>query len=273
MVIMVIFTFSDYRSYLIDYIPRLPKKGRGEVAKIAVHLGVHPTLVSMVLSGSRDFTYEQALDLSTYLKHDEIEERYFLLLVQYARAGNQRLKLHFKKEIDLVRAKAARVSKNMEYDTQIAEADRVVFYSSWIYSAVRLYCSISDEGKTAKEVSERFQLSAQRAEEVLDFLMSVGLVDEEKGRFKIDINLTFLEFGSIHLPRHHMNWRLKAMQKSDHVSDSELMLTCPMSISKDDFSVVRREINSALKKISKIIKDSPAEEVACLNIDLFWVEK
>jgi hypothetical protein len=104
-------------------------------------------------------------------------------------------------------------------------------------------------------------------------MLESGLVVLEKSRYKMGISRTFLENHSPHLPKHHMNWRAKSIQKSDHVSEEELMFTFPHSISKKDFQEVREILLEALKKISLIVKESPADDVACLNIDLFWLEK
>lgn len=69
--------------------------------------------------------------------------------------------------------------------------------------------------------------------------------------------------------KHHTNWRMKAVQKMDTRESAELFFTSPMSISVKDFDVIRERLNIALKGIVDIAKESPAEEVVCLNIDFF----
>jgi hypothetical protein len=51
------------------------------------------------------------------------------------------------------------------------------------------------------------------------------------------------------------------------------MITAPMSISVEDFHRIREMLTTLMASLSQKIKDSPAEEVACLNIDFFRVEK
>jgi len=65
----------------------------------------------------------------------------------------------------------------------------------------------------------------------------------------------------------------KSLQQADQITEKELMFTSPISISKQDFEKVREQIVMFLKGFSKVVKDSPAEEIACLNIDLFWIQK
>ncbi len=270
---MSIFQFSSYRTYLKDYIAHLPKRGRGELSKIATEINIHPTLLSMVISGDRELTVEQGFDLSKYLQHTDLESEYFLLLVQLDRAGNQRLKTHLKEKIQRIKSEATKISNRFEHDKKLSDEEKTIFYSSWIYSAIRLYCSTSESGKTINEIIERFQIPRIRVVKVLNFLVTSGLVIQENDRFSLGVSRTFLENNSPHLPRHHMNWRSKAMQKSDHISEDELMFSFPHSVSKENFQQIREILADSLKKISLIVKDSPAEDIGCLNIDLFWIEK
>ena len=92
---MNIYIYSNYSTFLRNYIKGLPKNGRGEINRIAENLRVHPTLVSQVLGGSKDFSLEQAHILSKYLGLNSMESDYFLLLVQKARAGTTDLKNYF----------------------------------------------------------------------------------------------------------------------------------------------------------------------------------
>lgn len=270
---MSIFHFSNYRDYLSAHIKSLPHGGRGEITRIAKALNVQSTVVSMVFSGSRDFSIEQAMDLSVYLQHTDIEAEYFLLMVQIARASHHKLKMHFQKRLKNIQKEANKIENRFEHEKKLSEHDRAVFYSSWIYSAVRLFASLTENGKTLPEIMDRFDLPRARALGILEFLKSTGLIIENQERYQMGISRTYLEQGSPHLPRHHMNWRLKSLQKSDRISESELMFTFPMSLSREDFLIIRDELSEVLKKVSKIVKDSPPDDIACLNIDLFWLEK
>jgi hypothetical protein len=69
--------------------------------------------------------------------------------------------------------------------------------------------------------------------------------------------------------RHHVNWRLKAIEHYEKLSDSELGFTAPLTISKKDFDIVREEILKFIQDLSKRVEKSDSEIVACLNIDWF----
>jgi uncharacterized protein (TIGR02147 family) len=239
---------------------------------MSAHLKVNSTLLSMVLAGDRDLSYEQAFDLASYLELTELEREFFLLLVQHERAGNVRLKTHLKERLEKVRGEANKMVNRIAHEKQLDEKVRATYYSSWIFAAIRIYCSTREKGRTVAEICERFQLPRTRAVEVLSFLKDNGLVTEDGDRYQMATSLIFLEQGSPHLPRHHANWRMKALQKADHLPAKELMFTFPLSISKADFEKVREELATAIAKISEIVKESPAEDVACMNVDFFWLE-
>jgi len=269
---MSLYSYSDYRRFLIDHIAKLPKKGRGELSRMAHELGVHSTLMSLILSGERELTLEQAYDLAAYLQFTEMENEYFVLLVQFQRAGNHRYKAHVKKKIEEIRAESAKISNRFEHESKLSEEQRSLFYSSWIYSAIRLFTDTKPVGVSVEDIAERFRLNRPQVMAVLEFLLSCGLVKQNKDLYQMGTQRTFLEQGSPHLIKHHSNWRIKAVQKADRVSNSELMFTSPMSLSKQDFELIREDLAELLKKISKVVKDSSAEEIACLNIDMFWID-
>jgi uncharacterized protein (TIGR02147 family) len=266
------FQHSNYRTYLKDRLSNMPKAGRGEIGRMAVALNVHSTLISLVMSGERDLNQEQAFDLCAYLELTEAETEYFCLLVQRERAGNKRYESHLLNKLKKLRTESQKIQNRFEHDKKITEEERSTFYSHWIYSAVRLYCSTHESGRNLDQIIERFQIPRPRALEILSFLQSAGLVSESGGRYTMHVKRTFLEQGSPHLPRHHTNWRLRALTYADSLTDKELMFTSPMSLSRQDFGKLREMIAELLKNTSEVVKDSPAEDVACLNVDLFWVK-
>jgi uncharacterized protein (TIGR02147 family) len=270
---MSLFEFDNYRSYLRDYIKSLPRKGRGELSNIAKHLNINTTLLSQIMSGTREFTQEQAYSLSLYLGHLELEMDYFSLLVQIERAATVDLREHLQRKISAIKKESLKLSRRMTYDKKLSDQERSVFYSSWIYSAVHIFTSLNDKGVTLEEISKRFSLTKTKTAEVLQFLAQAGIVIEKTGRYKPGLQSTFVEQGSPHLLKHHSSWRVKAIQKSEALTDAELMVTGQYSLSKKDFLALREKFTDLVKHISEAIKVSDPEEIVCLNIDWFLLDK
>lgn len=269
---MSLFDCLDYRKYLRIYISGLAKGGRGELSKMAKHLGINSTHMSQVMSGIRELTPDQTFDLSTYLGHTEMEADYFSLLVQIERARSHSLKRSLEKKRDVLNKSSRNLAVRIPHDRQLSADERGVFYSSWIYSTVHLFTSLTDEGVLLSEIASRFSISKTKANQVIQFLLSIGVVNENQGRFKMGTKSTHIQQGSTHLLKHYSNWRLKALQKSEDLSDEELMFSGQYSLSHTDFTVLREQIVEFLKKVNKVVQDSPAEDLACLNLDWFWIK-
>src|SRR4051812_25961989 len=110
---MSVFQFDEYKAYVQQWIRTKPQGGRGEVMKIAAALGVHSTLVSQVLKGSKDFTLEQAHALSGHIGLTDLEREYLLALVQRDRAGTAELKRFFIAQLDKLKRQSLRISQRI----------------------------------------------------------------------------------------------------------------------------------------------------------------
>lgn len=247
-----------------------PKKGRGEVTKLAAELNISATLVSQVLSGEKCFTLEQAQVLKEYLHLSEVETDYMMLLVLQERSGTTELKKHWEAQINKKKKEALSLSTQIAKDGSFTPEEECVFYSSTIYSLVRLYTSVGGKGKSLTDICERFGLSRREASDILKFLTDAGLCEKRQERFFLGRKRTHLDVKSIHRSRQHINWRLKAIQHSQKLTDEELMYTASVSLSKGDFVTLRYEMVEFIKRFLDKVHSSPEEELACFNIDFFW---
>ncbi len=269
----MIFQFMDYHSYLKGYLRQLPKGGFGEATKIARHLGVSSTYVSQVLGGSKELSLEQAITLSAYLGLSEIESDYFFYLVHHERAGTQDLKKYCRNKLESLKKKSLKLVNRVEAKRSLSDQEKSVFYSSPLYSSIHVYCSTHKKGRTLDEIAKRFEITRAKSAEVMRFLTESGLCIESENYFQTGTQGTHLEFGSPHLLKHHTNWRLRAIQSAENLSEDELMYTVTVGLSEKDFIYLREEMTSFIKKFLDRIHPSPSEEIACFNMDWFRIRK
>lgn len=269
----MILNYTDYREFLRDYISQLPKKGRGEISKISQALSVSPTLISQVLTGDKQLSPEQCFKLSEYLGLSPPEADYFLILLQEDRAGTKELKEYYQKKSAALKVEGLKISNRVIAKKNLSEEEKSIFYSSPLFSAIRLFTSTSDQGKNLDEISSRFDLPRSKAASFLQFLTESGLVVEENGKYKMGPQSTHLESASRHFQKHHSNWRLRSAQYCENLAETELMYTAPVSISEKDFEILREEMVDFIKNFLKRVHASPAEEIACFNLDWFWIRK
>jgi uncharacterized protein (TIGR02147 family) len=260
---------ENYRAFIREYLQKRSPNGRGEIAKLALFIGVHPTFVSQVLTGKREFNLEQSFSTAEFLDLTETETKYFLLLLQKERAGTQALKGYFKKELEILKKSLLEIPNRLNEHRNLSETEKAIFYSSWIYSAIRLFCSV-ERGKKLEEIVEHFAINRKRAIHILDFLCEKNLCVKNGDRYLMGSQHTHIAIDSPFAIRHHMNWRTKALQLHETRTEEELVFTAPMSVSVKDFNVIREKLIECFKDVVEVAKASEAEDVAFLNIDWLW---
>jgi uncharacterized protein (TIGR02147 family) len=263
-----IFEFRDYKKLLLDRIKAMPKEGRGQMLKISKHLRVHPSLLSQILKGEKDLTQEQALSFTGYLGFTPAETEYFMTLVLEARSGTQELKKFYSESLKKLRRDSESLDSRLEDNTTLPDAIQTRFYSQWYYSAIRLLTSIPGY-QNIDSIAERLRLPRKTVSEAISFLLESGLCVEERGSIKLGPQSTHIKSSSPLSLMHHMNWRLQCIQQLPFTEKTDLLFTSPASVSKKDFKRIREFLLDAIESCATIVKDSPAEELALLNID--WI--
>ncbi|MDG0817192.1 TIGR02147 family protein [Bdellovibrio svalbardensis] len=268
---MSIFEFNDYKAFLRSEIKKRPGAGRGELSRLSEFLGINATMVSQVMSGPKDFTLEQAKKIAEYFVLPKVETDFFITLIQIERAGTQDLKNYFREKRDEIKKESLKISNRIVSEKRLTDLERSIFYSSHLYSAIHLFCSVGN-GQSLESILKKFEISRQRAQEILQFLLSNGLCIQKNGLYMMGTQSTHVEKGSPFLIKHHSNWRIAAIQKSENIADNEMMFTANISLSQKDFAKIRETLMQTIQEISETVKASPAEEIANLNIDLFWID-
>ena len=267
-----IYEYKDYKQFLLTSLRRLPNHGRGQLSKLAKYLKTSPVAISQILRGVRDFTHEQALEVSEYFQLSELESEYFIMLVLHSRAGTFKLKKKLELQLDQIRIKSQTIKARVPKSSELDEKARNKFYSQWYYSGIRLITSI-DSYNTIEKISAKLNISVSRVREVMEFLLQYGLCIEDRGQFKMGPKSTHIEASSPLVTRHHTNWRLKALENMENLSAEELFYTGPMTLSRSSMKKIRAELVTCIENSTREAIDSSSENLACLNIDFFHLKR
>lgn len=263
---MIIYDYVDYIKFLSQALGETGKR-TGLKSKLAEHVGCQTAFVSQVLSGTNHFSLEHAERITQFFKMDEEASHYFMLLVQCERAGSHTLKGYFQKQINQLRIKREKIAGRVPSDNFIISAEaQNQYYSSWIFGAVHVALSIP-RLQTPKALSEHFNLSLVKIEEVLRFLEEAGLAVRSNSKWLIGPYHTHLAKSSAHLIRHHANWRIKSLTSLDEPRDDDLHYSLVCSLSKIDLAELRKQTLSFIESTVSTIKNSPEEELAVFNVD------
>ncbi|MBA2404692.1 MAG: DUF4423 domain-containing protein [Bdellovibrionales bacterium] len=266
-----IFDYLDYKMFISSWVSSRPKKGRGEYLKMAKAMSMHTTQVSQVFKSSRELTLEQADALSDYLKLPYLEKRYFLDLVNFQRAGTQKLKSFYKKSLKDIKGESDQLKNRLKVKKTFSETEKAIYYADSIYSEAHLLTTIP-KMNSLESISKRLKKDPGYVEEILQFLLETGLVKMGPKGLEVGDNQIHIDAQSPHVLHHHRNWRLKALQKQSLREANDLFYTGPMTLSREDFEKCKEILRLSLENIYKIIEPSPSENLYCLNFDFFEVD-
>lgn len=263
-----LFEFENYKAYLKQVLDSKPGRGRGERTRMAEAIGCHTAYISLVLNKDVHFSPEQAAQLNRYLNHSTEESRFFLLLVQLARAGTPLLKSHFKEEISRIRQSRLDLKNRLEFKKALSIEDQATYYSAWYYAAVHVLVSVPG-CRTREGLARYLGLSPRRISEILRFLSSAGLVQQHGDQYQVGNT-------SIHLPadsplhaKHHTNWHLRALQALEEPRELDLHYSSAVSLAKEDLPKVRSILVQAIEEIRKVVRDSKEDTAYCYMLSLF----
>lgn len=268
---MDIFNFSDYREIIRSWVADRPQKGRGEYQKMATLLAIPASVLSQTLSGQRELGADSAYLLSEYMGLVGIERDYFVTLAQTEKAANHKFKSYLKNKLKGLKEESTNASKRVAHERTLNEKDQQIFYSSWMYQAVRLRCDFK-KGAHFDELHQELKIPQERLSEILEFLVRTGLVISEGSHYVMGPSRTFVGRDSPMLSRHHTNWRIKSLDKVASLSKEEFMFTCPIACSTKDYEKIREKFTAMIQEIYDTVKDSESQELAYVGIDLFRVK-
>lgn len=266
---MVVFEYHEYKKCVNDWIGSQPHGGHGQLRKLALYLEINSVVMSQVFRGHRDLTLEQALGVTKFMGHSELERDYFLLLVQKNRAGSYELKSVFEKQLDTLRVTAQSLKNRVKHQ-KFSDEDKATFYSQWYYSAVRLGISIPSLG-TVSAIADHLKLDRPLIAKVVEFLLRHKLIVQDQVGMKMGPQVTHVGHDSPFVNRHHTNWRLKSLQAMENITDLDLYYTGPMALSENAANEIRKLLVDLVEKSTKKAANSDSEVLRCLNIDWFGV--
>ena len=158
----------------------------------------------------------------------------------------------------------------MKKKKKLDEDALALYYSNWQYIAIWLSTSV--EGlNTIEDISSHFNIEPLKVMRIIDFLVDTGLCASKAGKYHVGVTRTHLDSTSPLVTRHHTNWRMKAIENFEKLDPQELAFTAPLTISREDFKVLKSDILDFIELTSKKVKKTTPELVACLNIDLFKI--
>jgi uncharacterized protein (TIGR02147 family) len=263
-----IFEYKSYKSYLLDWIALTPANGRGQRKLLAQAIGCQTPFITQVLNGDYHFSPEQAEACSRWLGLSIPEGEFFLLLVMKERAGTKSLELMIERQLAERRESETQLKKRLGISDSLSNEDHIQYYSSWHYPAIHM-ALLNPALRTLEALHAYFALPLPRLLAVLDFLLEKKLIRAKSGQYEVMKPVIHLDKDSPLLPKHHTNWRLRAIEAVESRAAGNFHYSGVISVSADDFEWIKGKLAQALEASIDRLRNSPDERVGCLNIDLF----
>ncbi len=267
-----IFEFSDYKAYLETVEAHRKAYERGFRSRLADFLGCKSGYISHVLNGDADFSLEQALKVAKFLHLKSKEQKYMLLLVEFARAGDHELKAHFENELRALKEEYLNIKEHVGDSHILDEANQSIYYSSWHYLAVHVLSSLP-EYNDAKSISNALKIPEDVVGRVLLFLINSNIITDTKGKLKPGLTQVHLNRESPLIRQHHTNWRISAIQSLMNDNKTDLHYSTVSTLSLSDADALRSDMVKLIEHYVATIVPSKEETMFGFNLDFYSLIK
>ena len=249
-----IYQFQDYRLFLKAWVKH-QKNSWGLWARLSKAANCQPAYFTQAMK---------------YLNLNQQETEYFLLLLEYQRAGTKNLSTFYFKKISNIQKERQDLSNRLKRKNVEVTLDANLYYSTWYWSALHVITTIP-EFQTTQSIAQKLCIPIETATRCLKSLEEQGLITQDSNRWK-------WISGDIHIPKnspligmHHKNWRDKAVQDSLEPKTEGIHYTTVSSLSKKDFDLLKEKILEFIDETAKITGPSKEEELICFTCDLFKI--
>jgi predicted transcriptional regulator len=266
-----IFEHSSHFSYLSARLAQ-GRAARGTKSRFASFLRIQPAFLSQVLAQKYSLSLEQADLANQFFDHSFEEAEFFLLLVSRDRAGTPSLRKHFDQQLKSALKKRLLVAERIGKRTEISHEAKGVYYSSWLYAAVHIACTIGSL-RSRRTIAEELQLPLATVGRVLDFLEENGLVRKEEDAYLPTEAWVRIDKESPHLVKHHTNWRMRAVQNLEVATMRDLHFSGVYSLDLPTALKVKDHFLDYIKEQIKRIEGAKEEELFVMGVDFFQLTK
>lgn len=271
-----IYSFRDYKQFLRESIKNYEPQ-HGVVSRLAEAAGCQRSYLSQVINGHVHLTADHVFALSKFLRLNEGEREFFLLLLGKERAGSSSYRQHLETKIETLRKENSsiknKVSARILDANLINDAAMFSYYSSWAKMAIHTIVSI-ERFQTPEAIGQRLQLPVGFTIDCLNELKHLGFIETKNNRwiYGQSVGNTHISNENSVSALNHNNWRQRSSVNFPLAKDNgNIHYTSVFTLSKLDLHLLRQKILDWISESRDLIGPSSSEEIACLNIDCFIV--
>ena len=262
-----VFDFDDYRSFLRARL-KGPGSDRGLVAKCAMAMQIHASLLSRVLADERDLSAEQIAMGADFMKLDSLSTRYLVALLSRDRAGTEKLREFYGTELQRLRSEKHKYFNLIQDQSSVSDEDLAIYLGSPDMQLV-LSSAALKECDSEASICLRLGMSRERVEKALDFLLGRGWMVREAGGAlrKNPLKLVFRQ-NPLLVKLFTRHWRLHVLNRQTEVHpEQECSMTTLVCLKREDAERVVRELKTVAAAAYERNVLSEADAVYCFTLD------
>ena len=261
-------TFRSYKKVMAHFLTG--PENRGQLTKAAAELRCQRSYLSRVISEKLQLTRDHAFGMSHFLKFNDVEREYFLLLVDHERASEPEYRKYLSSRIAEIKRKSESLEVRMTRNATVLETGPVDYFSSWLWSAVHFLTAVP-QYQTSNEIGERLGLSTKLVNFYLEGLVRKGFVERHGSRWIYKGGEFHAKRGSALVLLHHQNWRQRAFMDAQDVNTEGVHFTAVQTMSRSDFALLKQKTLDLVAEFGKIAGPSAPEEAVAFTCDFFHV--
>ncbi|HWU42310.1 MAG TPA: TIGR02147 family protein [Bdellovibrio sp.] len=268
--VLTIFDFKDYKSFVRHKVDAQSGPRSGQRSALAAAMSCQLAYLSKVLNHSTgaELSLEQAEAAAHFFSLNKVELSYFIALVSEARAGTESLKEYWREQAKQIHSESRQLVSRIHFDQPLNESEMAAYYSEWYYSAIHMCVGIRGF-QTPEKIAGYFKLDLTTVQKTLNFLLTAKLVKKVQARYELSHRKIHLKKDSPYVGKHHLNWKLQAMNNLGQPHSSDLHYTSVVTLSKDDFEKIRLLFFEAIEKARSTVAESEEQILACYALDFF----
>lgn len=264
-----IYLHQDYKAYLSAVIENAEPK-HGFISRLAKAAGCQRSYLSQVMNTHVQLTPDHGLAIAQFLKLDEKETDFFLMLLDLARAGTPLLRRRLLTKVEKTIKDRKNLAKRVEAKTIEASAAESRYYSSWHWMAIHLALAIP-QYQTVQALAARLSLSEATIESALGELLKMGYVENQSELWHYRGSNLHLSRESPSVTIHHNNWRQRAVMDSAISTDDSVHYTSVLAMSVRDIERLKERALAFIDESRALAGPSESEELVSFCLDLFKV--
>ncbi|WP_413612286.1 TIGR02147 family protein [Bdellovibrio sp. HCB-110] len=250
-----------------EFMRRLKKNPSYSLRAYARDLEMNSSLLSEVLNNKRGISQKTLLKLSEKFRMTKSHQEIFndLFLAQSSKSQN-------------IKKNAQDRLKKSREKHRIKRLDKQTFkiLSDWYHAAILELTEITEFKNDSAWIAKKLGISTQQAEDAIERLLQVGLIQEVNGTLKAqpDIVLTNSETTFEAIKQFHRQTLQKAALSFEKDAPAEREFNSMiLAIPKEELPELKKQIQIFMQKFWQGLADKPKDDLYCMNIQFFPVAR